>query len=183
LATSALAEGPSFDHEVVPTLYRLGCSAGECHGSFSGKGNFRLSLFAADPEADYAEVHAAFGRRVNRQSPLLFDWGSGQQTHKLELGKPSDGFVFDLAFHADGFLMAVTSGGASGKLLFHRPGDEEPFFTTSKMANCHALSVHPGGKRLAVTATNRDSAGNGRPLKDDKYPSNWSPIHVLDLPA
>lgn len=70
LSTPAFAEGPSFDHEVVPTLYKLGCSAGECHGSFSGKGNFRLSLFAADPEADYADVHAAFGRRVNRQSPL-----------------------------------------------------------------------------------------------------------------
>lgn len=64
-----MAEGPSFDHEVVPLLYKLGCSAGECHGSFSGKGNFRLSLFAADPEADYEQVHAAFGRRVDRQSP------------------------------------------------------------------------------------------------------------------
>lgn len=63
------ADGPSFSHEIVPTLYKLGCSAGECHGSFSGKGNFRLSLFAADAEADDREIHAAFGRRINHLSP------------------------------------------------------------------------------------------------------------------
>jgi WD40 repeat protein len=115
---------------------------------------------------------------------LVFDWSSGRETHRLQPGKSADGFVFDLAFHADGFLMAVTSGGpGNGKLLFQRLEDEEPFFTTTKMANCHALGVHPSGKRLAVTATNRDSAGNGLPLKNGKYPSNWSPIHVLDLPA
>ncbi len=64
-APSRAADSPSFSHEIVPMLYKLGCSAGECHGSFSGKGNFRLSLFAADPAADDKEIHAAFGRRVN----------------------------------------------------------------------------------------------------------------------
>src|SRR5436309_9616925 len=60
---------PLFGREVVPTLYKLGCSAGSCHGSFSGKGGFRLSLFASDPEADYREVRGAFGRRLNLESP------------------------------------------------------------------------------------------------------------------
>src|ERR1700730_9475154 len=63
------AEEPLFGREVVPILYKLGCSAGSCHGSFSGKGGFRLSLFASDPAADYREVRGAMGRRINLQSP------------------------------------------------------------------------------------------------------------------
>lgn len=81
--TSA-AETPSFSREVVPVLYKLGCSAGTCHGAFSGKGNFRLSLFAADPDADYREVHGGFGRRVNPQVPaqsLLLRKPSMQMPH------------------------------------------------------------------------------------------------------
>jgi len=68
-AETSRADDPSFAHEIVPMLYKLGCSAGECHGSFSGKGNFRLSLFAADAEADDREIHGAFDRRIDRQSP------------------------------------------------------------------------------------------------------------------
>jgi hypothetical protein len=63
------AAPPSFAHEIVPTLYKLGCSAGECHGSFSGKGGFRLSLFAADAPADDLQIHGIFDRRIDRQSP------------------------------------------------------------------------------------------------------------------
>ena len=32
---------------------RIGCSRGSCHGSFQGKGGFRLSLFGYDPEKDF----------------------------------------------------------------------------------------------------------------------------------
>src|SRR5262245_5579253 len=66
---AARADEPLFGRQVVPILYKLGCSSGMCHGAFAGKGNFRLSLFAADPAADFRDVHAAFGRRVNLQSP------------------------------------------------------------------------------------------------------------------
>ena len=113
---------------------------------------------------------------------LLFDWQSGKLAQSIALGKASDGWVFDLVYHVGGFWMVVTSGApGSGQLLFHRPGDEAPFFIHNKMANCHALSLHPAGHRMAVTATNRNSAGNGRPLKDGKYPRNSSPIHLWDL--
>ncbi len=63
------AETPLFGREVVPVLYKLGCSAGSCHGSFSGKGGFRLSLFASDPVADYRQVRGMFDRRLNLQAP------------------------------------------------------------------------------------------------------------------
>ncbi len=63
------ADEPLFGRQVVPVLYKLGCSSGACHGAFAGKGNFRLSLFASDPAADHRSIHDAFGRRLNLQNP------------------------------------------------------------------------------------------------------------------
>ncbi|MBI3469195.1 MAG: hypothetical protein HY000_39835 [Planctomycetes bacterium] len=116
---------------------------------------------------------------------LLFDWHTGMLKHEPQLGGEGDGFVYDMHFHPDGFLMAVTSGNpGQGKFLFIRPRDKDPFFVTTKMPNCHSLAVHPNGLRLAVTATNGGSNGNGRQLdKSGEYPGNWSPVHVWDMPA
>lgn len=78
------ADAPLFGRDVVPVFYKLGCSAGACHGSFAGKGGFRLSLFASDPAADYREVRGVFGRRVNPQVPedsLLLLKPSAQLAH------------------------------------------------------------------------------------------------------
>lgn len=117
-------------------------------------------------------------------SPLIhwYDWSTGDLRHALKFGADSDGFVYDLSEHGDGFWMAVTSGQpGNGKLLFHLPGDEQPFFTAA-MANCHALAAHPDGRRLAVLATNGGSNGNGRRLKDgQEYAGNFSPLHIWDL--
>lgn len=116
---------------------------------------------------------------------LVFDWQTGELAHKLELGTTNDVYVCDAILHADGFAMAVTSGQpGAGKLVFQRPEDKEPFQVHTKLANCHALSLDPTGKRLAVTATNRGSNGNGRQLTaDGKYPGNKSPIHLFELAA
>lgn len=81
---SLRAADPLFGREVVPILYKLGCSTGPCHGSFSGKGGFRLSLFASDPEADYREVRGILGRRINFQAPeesLLLLKPTGKVAH------------------------------------------------------------------------------------------------------
>jgi WD40 repeat protein len=114
---------------------------------------------------------------------LVFDWITGMTKHSITLGGEGDGFVYDMHFHRDGFLMAVTSGNpGSGKFLFIRPRDKDPFFVTTNLPNCHSLAVHPNGTRLAVTATNGGSNGNGRQLKDGEYPGNWSPVHIWDMP-
>lgn len=55
-----------FERHIMGLFGRLGCNSGSCHGSFQGKGGFRLSLFGYDPEKDFfALTRDAMGRRVN----------------------------------------------------------------------------------------------------------------------
>jgi len=51
-AAKNVEEIPSFQRHVVPMLGRLGCNGRACHGSFQGRGGFRLSLFGYDFQAD-----------------------------------------------------------------------------------------------------------------------------------
>ena len=46
-------ERPDFQRHVVPLLGRLGCNGRNCHGSFQGRGDFRLSLFGFDFQLDH----------------------------------------------------------------------------------------------------------------------------------
>ena len=55
-ARSEGKETPDFQRHVVPLLGRVGCNTANCHGSFQGKGGFRLSLFGGEFEADYAAI-------------------------------------------------------------------------------------------------------------------------------
>ncbi|MDA1017760.1 MAG: hypothetical protein O3A00_25290 [Planctomycetota bacterium] len=115
---------------------------------------------------------------------LCFDWKSGKLATTLEVGQVGDVYVSDLQFHPGGFMIITTSGNpGTGKLHYQRVTDKTPFFTSSKMPNCKAVSLHPAGFRVAVTATNGGSNGNGRRLtKDGEYAGNTSPIHILDMP-
>lgn len=114
---------------------------------------------------------------------LLFDVATRERKHTLTMGAPTHCLVHDIHLHDEGFVMAVTSGTpGQGQLVFQRPGDEEPFYLSAKMPNCHSLSLHPDGIQLAVVATNRGSNGNGRRLdKDGRYAGNSSPIHLLRM--
>ena len=90
-------EQPRFSRHIVPLFSRLGCNAGTCHGAVQGKNGFRLSLFGADPAADYGRLLREYGgRRVNLAEPeasLLLQKASGQVPHKggklLDVGSPS----------------------------------------------------------------------------------------------
>jgi len=66
-------------------LGRMGCNSGSCHGSFQGKGGFRLSLFGYDPEFDYvALTRDNQGRRINPSDPdssLILLKATGQIEH------------------------------------------------------------------------------------------------------
>ncbi|MDA1277157.1 MAG: DUF1549 domain-containing protein [Verrucomicrobia bacterium] len=59
-----------FAFEISPILAKAGCAAAECHGSATGRGGFKLSLFAGDPLADYEAIRNELdGRRLSRSLP------------------------------------------------------------------------------------------------------------------
>jgi WD40 repeat protein len=146
-----------------------------------------VRCLAFDPEGKLLAVSglvpSSGGNVQGTPAILLFDWASGELKHTLKVGANGDGFVYEVHFHPASFLMAVASGNpGSGKLFFQRPEDEQPFVLNTKMANCHSLAVHPDGRRLIVSATNTGSNGNGRQLKNGKYPGNFSPLYLLEMP-
>jgi WD40 repeat protein len=116
---------------------------------------------------------------------LIFDWASGELKHKLELGGSGDVYATDVAFHPEGFVMATVSGNpGAGKIVFRMPAESAAFFETTHIPNCHSLALDAGRLRLAIVGTSANSNGNGRVLDaKGEYASNWSPIHVLELPA
>jgi len=66
----ATEEVPKFSRHISAVLSRLGCNGGTCHGAVQGKNGFRLSLFAADPAADFEHVALeSRGRRLSFAAP------------------------------------------------------------------------------------------------------------------
>ena len=60
----------SFVRVVMPTLSRMGCNAGTCHGAAQGKNGFKLSLRGYDPIHDHRSLTDDLeGRRFNRVAP------------------------------------------------------------------------------------------------------------------
>jgi Protein of unknown function (DUF1549)/Protein of unknown function (DUF1553) len=80
----------SFVREIQPSMSKVGCNAGTCHGAQEGKNGFKLTLRGYDPELDYfALVDDLSGRRLNRSLP----------SQSLMLLKPTQGVP-----HVGGFL-------------------------------------------------------------------------------
>jgi hypothetical protein len=85
LETRPTEKNVDFERHVVSLFGRAGCNTGACHGSFQGKGGFRLSLFGYEPERDFrALTRDAGGRRVNPYDPdhcLMLLKATGQVSH------------------------------------------------------------------------------------------------------
>jgi len=80
----------SFVREIQPSMSKVGCNQGTCHGAQEGKNGFKLTLRGYDPETDYfALVDDLSGRRFNRSLP----------SQSLMLLKPTQGVP-----HVGGFL-------------------------------------------------------------------------------
>lgn len=87
------SEGYDFVRDVAPTLSRLGCNSGTCHGAQKGKNGFRLSLRGYDPLFDIrALADDLMGRRLNSVSADV----------SLMLQKP-----LGIVPHQGGVLMSV----------------------------------------------------------------------------
>ncbi|HEV7405557.1 MAG TPA: DUF1549 and DUF1553 domain-containing protein [Chthoniobacteraceae bacterium] len=139
-ATVADIQEPGFRRHVIPLLSRAGCNGRECHGSFQGRGGFRLSLFGYDFEADHKAItqDADGGEgevRVNLGAPaksLLLLKPTVQMEHKGKERIHKDSWEYQL-------LLRWIAGGAKEdsektgvfdrlevlprELVFHAPGD------------------------------------------------------------
>jgi hypothetical protein len=77
---------PHFATEIVPILTKAGCNSGACHGAATGKGSFKLSLFAEDAVADFEAISRdRFARRLNLDHPensLILKKASKQIDHE-----------------------------------------------------------------------------------------------------
>src|SRR5262245_11954144 len=74
-----------FERHIMGLFGRTGCASGSCHGSFQGKGGFRLSLFGYQPDKDYmALTRDVLSRRIDPVHPddsLLLLKASGAVEH------------------------------------------------------------------------------------------------------
>lgn len=66
---AATKESPDFQRHVLPLLGRLGCNGRACHGSFQGRGGFRLSLFGYDFKQDHEALTKSAKPRVDLKDP------------------------------------------------------------------------------------------------------------------
>ncbi len=73
-------EVPSFQRHIVNLFGRLGCNGRACHGSFQGRGGFRLSLFGYDFKADHEALWDKDSPRVDVKDP----------DESLIIAKPTD---------------------------------------------------------------------------------------------
>jgi hypothetical protein len=60
----------SFRRHVLPTMTKLGCNSGACHGALAGKGGMKLSLRAFDADSDwFVLTRQALARRIETTRP------------------------------------------------------------------------------------------------------------------
>ncbi len=94
-STVSAADDYHFENDILPILARHGCSSSGCHGKAEGQGGFKLSIFASDPEADYAALtREGRGRRLFPANPaesLLLRKGTGRTAHGGGSKLPVDG--------------------------------------------------------------------------------------------
>jgi WD40 repeat protein len=149
-------------------------------------GGVRCLLLSADGKTLFAAGGEPKTGGFVQAIPLLiaFDVATGERAGQYKGAADNEGYVTDLAWHPGGYVIGTTSGQpGNGKFFFWKPGDEKPFFVSKNIPNCHSVALHPAGDKLAVSATNANSSGNGRVKgKSGEYPGNSSPIQMWSIP-
>ena len=160
-----------FDASLLYKLNRIQECGGVRHLAIDSEGKYLICAGQREPGGGFAK---------GAPSLLVFDWKTGKQIQEMRVGGTQDGFVYDAQFHPDGFIMGTSCAfPGKGHLWFWKPGDEKAFYISKKLPNGRSLSLHPDGRRLAMTASvsvNR----NGRPEGD--YVGGTSKIHLLEFP-
>jgi hypothetical protein len=148
-------EKVDFERHVMGLFGRAGCNSGSCHGSFQGKGGFRLSLFGYDPAKDYvALTRDALGRRVNPVDPdnsllLLKATGSIPHGGGRRFGRDSWQYQVFREWIAAGTLWIQGSGAVKSVAVnppeqtFARPGEAAQLVVKATFADGSTEDVTP----------------------------------------
>ncbi len=136
LPGGATIEKVDFERHLMGVFGRMGCNLGSCHGSFQGKGGFRLSLFGYSSEMDYqALTREAQGRRLNRAVPeqsLLLLKATGQVPHEgnVRFGKNTWAYQLLIEWLKQGAVWNAGSGEVvsvavnPAELALKKPGEK-----------------------------------------------------------
>ncbi|MBC7817794.1 MAG: hypothetical protein IAG10_12955, partial [Planctomycetaceae bacterium] len=162
-AVGTLQEIPNFQRHVITLLGRLGCNGRSCHGSFQGRGGFRLSMFGYDFEQDHQALLAGEPARVNPKQP----------SESLILLKPTNadehegGKRYDKAGWEARVLRAWIAGGAkndadqAGQLLWIDVMPREMVFRQAgQRMQMRVVAVWSDGTREDVTCLTRFSSND-----------------------
>lgn len=118
---------------------------------------------------------------------LALDWSTGQVRVTMQPPDAYPGYVMDLAWHPDGYLIATGSSEQGGTLWFWKPEKPEPFFAYKHPTSFRGLEIFAGGDRLAGATfgdTGGQRGGNGRKLNaDGQYLDFGGQITLFDLAA
>ncbi|HEX7377543.1 MAG TPA: DUF1549 domain-containing protein [Pirellulales bacterium] len=164
------AAQPDFRRHVLPVMSRLGCNGRACHGSFQGRGGFRLSLFGYDFAADHEAMTTGDEPRANVKDP----------TNSLLLQKPTlqtdheGGQRMDAGTWQYNILRRWVEAGAPAV----KPADAE--FDALEIEPREIVAKTPGeGQRLRVVA--RWSDGSREDVTDlCRFCSNDDSIATVD---
>jgi hypothetical protein len=153
-ASAEITEEPSFQRHVSPLFGRLGCNGRSCHGSFQGRGDFRLSLFGYDFEADHKELLKGDPLRANKEKPLeslILVKPTDADMHEGGLRYKKGGWEYHIfrrwleagaKYDEKSVQQIVTLEVTPSEILFSTPGEK---------ANLKAVAVWPDGTREDVT--------------------------------
>lgn len=148
-------ETVDFERHVVALFSKAGCNNGSCHGSFQGKGGFRLSLFGYDADKDFAAVtREVMGRRVNAVEPdksLLLLKATGQIPHEGGVRFAKDSWQYQVlrSWIADSTTWHRGSGTVAS-LILDQP--EYVFVTPGGTQQLQVKARYADGSEEAVTA-------------------------------
>jgi hypothetical protein len=134
---------------------KAGCNNGSCHGSFQGKGGFRLSLFGYDPARDFAALtREAMGRRLDTANPdnsLVLLKATGRTPHEGSVRFPKDSWQYAIfrAWIAAGAPWTPGSGTVAAlkldtpEYVFVPPGGTKALTVTARYADGSEEVVTP----------------------------------------
>lgn len=196
LSVCFTADGKPFAGDLFGKVREFGIAYGNGLRTFEAKelhkldriqdvGGVKCLALAADGKTLFAGGAEPKTGGFVECTPLLiaFDLATGKRTSQWKGAAPAEGYVTDIAPRADGTVIFTTSGQpGQGKFHIWKPGDDKPQFSGGKHPNCHSVALHPDGDKIAVSATNANSSGNGRVKgTGGEYPANSSPIQMWSL--